>query len=465
MPLTLTVTRGHTFTPGTPFGTADLNAAALPNVVLEGAVAGEDIDPGSVKSTHITPGPVAYSAAAGAVNAFTATVDPAPTSLVAGLWVCLKANATNTGPTTLNLNGLGNKGVYKLGATQLQAGDIVADQIFWVVYDGTKFQLTSPSSGPDFTYAEATGAVDTYAITLGSFTFNVLSDLEGRVILFKANAANTGACTLNINSKGATAIKKVGGTDPASGDLPSGALIAITYTGSVFQLLGQYGTASLPNVGTAGTYANPTQIVTDAQGRVTSVTAGTAPVGSIVAWGLFAGDTTVSTKSGGAAVAATDQITVTAHGWSTGQLVWLSSGESYTGPVANKAYWVQVIDVNTVKLCSDSAATNVVDCTADGGSATFNYWASSPITGGGNFLAVIRLSQGIYEVTYTAALASAVYAVNINAKSDSVLHTYEYLITAPIVVSRTTTTFRVECYDRKDAVLREAEAVDFVVIQ
>lgn len=465
MALTLTVTRGHTFDSVTPFNTDDLNAAALPNVVLEGTVEDSLIAPGAANSTHVKPGPIAYVATGGSGNAYTATLSPAPTSLVAGLWCCLKANHTNTGPTTLNVNALGTKSVYKLGATQLQAGDIVSGQVIWVVYDGTQWQLTSPPSSPDQTYAEATGSTNAFAITLGSFTFNVLSDLEGRVIVFKANAANTGACTINVNGKGATAIKKLDGTDPASGDLPSGALIGITYTGTVFQLLGLYGSATLPDIGTPGTYANPSAITTDSKGRVTSVTAGSAPSGSIAAWGLFAGDTTVSTKSGGAAVAATDQITVTAHGWSTGQLVWLASGESYTGPVADKAYWVQVVDVDTVKLCSDAAATNVVDVTADGGTATFNYWASSPITGGGNFLAVIRLSQGIYEITYTTALPSAVYAVMINAKSDSALHTYEYLITAPIVVSRTTTTFRVQCYDRKDAVLREAEAVDFVVIR
>lgn len=465
MALTLTVTRGHTFDSVTPFNTDDMNAAALPNVVLEGTVEDSLIAPGSVNSTHVTPGPIAYIATGGSSNAYTATLSPAPASLGSGLWCCLKANHTNTGPSTLNLNGLGIKTIVKQGNQPLVAGDIVSGQLVWVTYDGTNWQVTSPPSAPDYTYAPSAGTTNAFVITLGNFTFNALSDLEGRVIVFKAHAANTGACTININAKGATAIKKVDGTDPASGDLPTGALIAITYTGTVFQLLGLYGSATLPDVGTAGTYANPSAITTDAKGRVTSVTAGSAPSGNIAAWGLFAGDVTVSTKSGGAAVAATDQITVTAHGWSTGQLVWLASGESYTGADANKAYWVQVVDVNTVKVCSDSAATNVVNITADGGSGTFNFWTSSPITGGSNFLAVIRLSQGIYEVTFTTALASAIYAVNINAKSDSALHTYEYLISAPIVVSRTTTTFRVECYDRKDGVLREAEAVDFVVIR
>jgi hypothetical protein len=141
MALTLAVTRGHTFNSSTPFNTDDLNAAALPNVVLDGTVEASLIAPGSVDSTHVKPGPIAYVATGGSGNAYTATLSPAPTSLVAGLWCCLKANHTNTGPSTLNVNALGTKSVYKLGATQLQAGDIVSGQVFWVVYDGTQWQL------------------------------------------------------------------------------------------------------------------------------------------------------------------------------------------------------------------------------------------------------------------------------------------------------------------------------------
>ncbi len=40
------------------------------------------------------------------------------------------------------------------------------------------------------------------------------------------------------------------------------------------------GTISMPNTGTANTYAYPSQVITDAQGRVTSVTAGSAPLGT-----------------------------------------------------------------------------------------------------------------------------------------------------------------------------------------
>lgn len=43
------------------------------------------------------------------------------------------------------------------------------------------------------------------------------------------------------------------------------------------------GTISLPNVGTAATYTNPSQIITDAQGRVSSVTNGVTPIASISA--------------------------------------------------------------------------------------------------------------------------------------------------------------------------------------
>jgi hypothetical protein len=53
------------------------------------------------------------------------------------------ATHSNTGPCTLNVNGLGVKAITKAGTVILAGGEIVANQVVRVVYDGTEFQLIS----------------------------------------------------------------------------------------------------------------------------------------------------------------------------------------------------------------------------------------------------------------------------------------------------------------------------------
>ncbi|WP_219097579.1 hypothetical protein [Pseudomonas sp. UMAB-40] len=66
-----------------------------------------------------------------------------------------KATATNTGDTTINVEGVGEVQVLKTGGVPLSPGSIVAGGVYDVYYDGAKFQLTA---GAGFASAEATDA-------------------------------------------------------------------------------------------------------------------------------------------------------------------------------------------------------------------------------------------------------------------------------------------------------------------
>jgi hypothetical protein len=55
--------------------------------------------------------------------------------------LCIFTNA-NTGAATLNLNGLGAKAIQRNGGIALRSGDIKAGQPYWLLYDGTDFQIT-----------------------------------------------------------------------------------------------------------------------------------------------------------------------------------------------------------------------------------------------------------------------------------------------------------------------------------
>src|SRR5690606_11078524 len=84
-------------------------------------------------------------AAASGTNAISASMAEAPSAYTAGQSFKIKAAATNTGPVTLNIDGLGARNVKKMGESgkeSLEAGDIVSGGIYTVDYDGSEFILS-----------------------------------------------------------------------------------------------------------------------------------------------------------------------------------------------------------------------------------------------------------------------------------------------------------------------------------
>src|SRR5215467_4903177 len=71
-----------------------------------------------------------------------ATMPPLGPTLAPGLTIGFTAGFSNTGPCTLNPNGLGAQSI-KLGVpkTDLSGGEIVAGAAYQVYYDGTDFVL------------------------------------------------------------------------------------------------------------------------------------------------------------------------------------------------------------------------------------------------------------------------------------------------------------------------------------
>lgn len=86
-------------------------------------------------------------------------------------------------------------------------------------------------SASDFQwYGASSAGNDTYALTgVGGVA---TAYKPGRVIVFKADVANTGACSLNINTIGAKNIKcfaPAGIRDLVDGEIAAGQLVAVTY--------------------------------------------------------------------------------------------------------------------------------------------------------------------------------------------------------------------------------------------
>jgi hypothetical protein len=96
----------------------------------------------------IQSGAANYAADTGSANALVATLAPVPAALATGMTISIKAAATNTGATTINVNGLGVKSVVFPGGDALPSGAIVSGQMVALVYNGTAWELASePAHG------------------------------------------------------------------------------------------------------------------------------------------------------------------------------------------------------------------------------------------------------------------------------------------------------------------------------
>ena len=95
------------------------------------------------------------------------------------------------------------------------------------------------------------GSTDDYAC---SITPSPGSYVAGAWFWFKANTANTGAATLNLNSLGAKTIKKFTavspGADLANNDIRAGQWVHVVYDGTNFQILSAVGNAAAGGSGT-----------------------------------------------------------------------------------------------------------------------------------------------------------------------------------------------------------------------
>ncbi len=92
-----------------------------------------------------------------------------------------------------------------------------------------------------YVYAPDAGSTDSYVITLAQ---PLTAYVTGQALMFKANTANTGACSINIDGLGAVALKKQYNNDLATGDILAGQIVHISYDGTNFQVTSDLATAA-----------------------------------------------------------------------------------------------------------------------------------------------------------------------------------------------------------------------------
>jgi hypothetical protein len=136
-----------------------------------------------------------YQDTSGAANALVVTV-PAPTvfTYTAGTTLLVKVANTNTGATTINVNGLGTVNVLSSSLGALGSGQLVSGGIYPLFFDGTQFQLQTQATS--ITSGQITAAL---GYTAGYI--NIPQNVQTSA--YVAAATDVGKC-INISTGGVT---------------------------------------------------------------------------------------------------------------------------------------------------------------------------------------------------------------------------------------------------------------------
>jgi hypothetical protein len=156
---------------------------------------------GAIKRSYDRDHAGTWCTVGGTGNAITLAYAVAPASYVQGEKYAFKAIAANSGATTVNINGLGAKSVFKktLAGTvactgnEIQNGDLVE-----LEYDGTQFQIMGQAANA----GSFAGGTLTLATNMSGAAFN-----EAQVSIASATTTNIGAAAANyLSVTGTTAI-------------------------------------------------------------------------------------------------------------------------------------------------------------------------------------------------------------------------------------------------------------------
>lgn len=98
--------------------------------------------------------------------------------------------------------------------------------------------------GTDY-YAASSAATDSYAITIAPA---IAAYVTGMRFRFKADVANTGACTLAVSGLSAITIKKQHNQDLSDNDIEAGQIVEVVYDGTNMQMVSQLSTSPSADV-------------------------------------------------------------------------------------------------------------------------------------------------------------------------------------------------------------------------
>lgn len=293
----------------------------------------------------------------GSANAQVVSVPATVESYANGQRITFVAGYTNTGATTLQFNSLSAVSIVKgPTAANLQAGDIIAGQLYSCTYYGGSFRLENVPTPADVQRSRSqlvTGVAGTNTIT-GNVTPALTGYETGEVFRFKAANSNTAAATINIDGLGAKTIQRFG-VALVAGEIQSNDMVEVVYDGTQFQLVNATPaplfidrTNSRIGIGTtAPTVALDLQGIADIESQITEFS------------NTSSGPYIALQKSRGATVGTN---TIVQNGDEFGNIIFRgANGSSYTAAAA-----IGVVCNGTPGASNDMPGMMVLSTTGDG---------------------------------------------------------------------------------------------------
>lgn len=184
-----------------------------------------------------------YGVDAVGTDSYAVTLAGAFSAYFPGMFINFKAGTANTAAATLNVNGLGAKAIVKNTSTALETGDILANQIVTVIYDGTNFQMVNKNVVSVSLTSQVTGIlpIANGGTSLATRNYNS-GAVAGATTSTTVIAHGIGKTPIHIKIYASTAI---GGSNTPAGSVG-------TYNGTNQQVLYWYGnTSPVSNIDTA----------------------------------------------------------------------------------------------------------------------------------------------------------------------------------------------------------------------
>ena len=320
-----------------------------------------------------------YAADTGAADAYVIDVADNPASYVAGQMYAFLATNANTGASTVNVDSLGTKNIKKYDndgtLNALESGDILANQIIRIAYDGTQFQLIPNKQLPAGVVTTSTDNVYTKTETwkkgadVASAT-NLLIDIDGNE--FDITGTTTIA-TLATKGIGTIVILHFDGilqlTHSAADLVNIGGASITTAAGDIAMFM-EYATADWRMINYAKYAAviayNPAAVAITG-GSITGITDLTVPNGG----------TGVSTLTDGGVLLGSGTSPITAMGVLAANTFIVGDGTTNPTTITLTDEDDMVSDSNTA-ICSQQSIKAYADAVIPSGTAMLFYQNAAP---------------------------------------------------------------------------------------